>query len=411
MPRLNTGVGAEHQTHARGDHLLKVVGENLLASRRVRRRRSAAWRQRARLGRGADRGDQRRRQRVFEERVVLADLGAVAEADDRRPVRLLLREDRQELVVHHFVLDHVDQHVGPGFHHGLLIGQRRRVRVDQHLVCVRLVDDSGVDVGRHLRVRAAAVVHPDLHAPDVFGRHPGDRRARLPGGRDLVDGVQRRSPFAQHGVGTAASRRHAGHEEEARRRRKLAGLLVLLKLERGVGRAAADRLRRAHAVERCALQMVQNVLRRVVGGAPARVALVADVHVDVDHRRHDALAGQIHACRTARRRHRAAPSDDGDPAVLDDECAVFDRRAAVADDQPGALEQHRAGGTGRLDGRGRRTQERGDDHARQHVQPTHAAPPYVVDALRGSRPSAARRGPRGTSLRRCPPPACSRPDR
>ena len=32
----------------------------------------------------------------------------------------------------------------------------------------------------------------------------------------------------------------------------------------------------------------------------------------------------------------------GDPAVLDDERAVFDRRAFVADDQPGAFIQHGA---------------------------------------------------------------------
>jgi hypothetical protein len=242
----------------------------------------------------------------------------------------------------------VDQHVGAGAHDRLLIRQRRRMRVDEHPVLVRLVDDRVVDLGRQLRVRAAAIVHPDLHLPDVLRRERLHGRPRFGGGRDLVHHVQRGRGDAQHGVGTAARRREAGHEDIPRGRRELPCLLILLNPQRLIGGAAADRLRGADAVECLALQMVEHVLRRVIRRAPARVALVADVHVHVDHRGHDGLPRQIHARGAGGNGDRARAADGEDAAVLDDERAALDRRARVAEDQPRAFVHDSLSGAWRL---------------------------------------------------------------
>jgi hypothetical protein len=119
-----------------------------------------------------------------------------------------------------------------------------------------------------------------------------------------------------------------------------------LKLNRWIGRTAPYRLRRHHAVERFTLQMIEHVLRRVVLGAPGRVALVPDVDVSVDHAGHDGLAGKVDLGRAGRRTHRRRGAHGGDSSVLHDQRTAIDRRA-VADDQPRPLE-HRRGRARRL---------------------------------------------------------------
>jgi hypothetical protein len=138
------------------------------------------------------------------------------------------------------------------------------------------------------------------------------------------------------------------HEEETRCWRKLAGLLIALELQRRLGRTGADRLRDRGAVKRFPLQVIEHVLGGVVLGAPRRVSLVADVDVHVDHGGHDRLAGQLDMCGAGRRRHGASPADGTDVSVLDDEGAVVDRRARIADDQACAFIDDRGRGTARL---------------------------------------------------------------
>ena len=86
---------------------------------------------------------------------------------------------------------------------------------------------------------------------------------------------------------------------------------------------------RGDAVEGVAIEHVEQVLAGVVVGGKARSRAVAHMHVIVDQRRHDGLAGEIDARRARRRRQLAAPSDAGDPVIGDDEGGVLDD-AAVA---------------------------------------------------------------------------------
>ena len=178
----NPGIGPEHEARAGRNHLPEVVREGGLARRRIRGSRPAAWRERACFGRRANRRHDLRRQRLGGE-IVVAHLGAVSEPDHRRPVRLLLPEQGQVLVVQRLAAHGVDEDVDAGAHDGLLIGERGRVRMDLHLVAVRFVDDRG--------------------------------GARLIRCRHFVDGVQRLCAFEEHGVRAAVGRRHAGHEQEA----------------------------------------------------------------------------------------------------------------------------------------------------------------------------------------------------
>ena len=212
---MDAGVGAQHEARAVGDHLRDVVRQCFFTRGEVRRSRPAARRERTRLRGRANRLDDARRQRLIDERIVVADLGSIAEPDDRRPVRFLLTEERQELVVELLALHGVHEHIDAGAHHRLLVRERRRVRVHLHLVPVRFVDDRGVDLRRHLRIGAAAIVGPDLDALQILRRHLLHGRARGFRRRHLVDGVQRSRSFQQDGIGSAAGRRHAWHEQES----------------------------------------------------------------------------------------------------------------------------------------------------------------------------------------------------
>ena len=62
----------------------------------------------------------------------------------------------------------------------------------------------------------------------------------------------------------------------------------------------------------------------------------------VDQRRHDRLAREIDVRGVGGRPKLAATSDLREPAVNDDECGVFDRRAAVPVDEPRAFVDSRA---------------------------------------------------------------------
>jgi hypothetical protein len=66
------------------------------------------------------------------------------------------------------------------------------------------------------------------------------------------------------------------------------------------------------------------------------------VHVTVDERRHDRLAGQIDPPRASRRLNAAGLPDSGDRPLIDDEGRALDRRRAVAGDEACTFEQKRA---------------------------------------------------------------------
>ena len=85
VPGTDAGIGAEHDAGAGVDHRHEIVLEHFFARGRIRIRGA---------GLRMNVGDDLRRQRLFEERIVVADVAAIAERDDGRPVRLLLPDER-----------------------------------------------------------------------------------------------------------------------------------------------------------------------------------------------------------------------------------------------------------------------------------------------------------------------------
>src|SRR5436190_23640856 len=120
-----------------------------------------------------------------------------------------------------------------------------------------------------------------------------------------MDGVQSCSSFDQDGVWTAVGRSHAWHEEKAGGRRKFTGLLILLKLDCLFRRTTANGFRGADTVKCLTLEVVQNILRCVVLRAPARVSLISNVDMHVDHCGHDRFSGEIHSSDSRRQGHWA----------------------------------------------------------------------------------------------------------
>jgi hypothetical protein len=74
--------------------------------------------------------------------------------------------------------------------------------------------------------------------------------------------------------------------------------------------------------------------------------LESDVAVEIDHRRDDVLARQVDVHSPGRNLQLASPADPGEQVVLDNECGVFDWRAAVARDEPSPFEYRHAGPPG-----------------------------------------------------------------
>ena len=149
----------------------------------------------------------------------------------------------------------------------------------------------------------------------------------------------------QDRVGPAVGRRHARHEEEARRRRKLARLADRARTGSTASSDCCRPIACADAVERFALAGDRARSRRVVLRAPARVALVADVHVGVDQRRHHRLAGEIDAAaRPPARVTAPLPADRGDPSVPARRTRRCRSARRVADDQPGPRRKRLRGG-------------------------------------------------------------------
>ena len=103
-------------------------------------------------------------------------------------------------------------------------------------------------------------------------------------------------------------------------------------LERHVRRVLPQALRRADAVIRAPLQVVDQHLARL-----------AEMLVRVDDRRHHGLAGEVHARRARGDAHVGGAADLREAIAADDERGVLDRSASVADDDAGAFEDGHAG--------------------------------------------------------------------
>ena len=77
--------------------------------------------------------------------------------------------------------------------------------------------------------------------------------------------------------------------------------------------------------------------------------------VSIDNRRHDGLAGQVHASRARGHLHLTGFADLAETAVVDDECGVLDGRTVIARNEPRPLEHRHACRGRRLLGSRRRT--------------------------------------------------------
>ena len=97
---------------------------------------------------------------------------------------------------------------------------------------------------------------------------------------------------------------------------------------------------RADTMIRIAIKLVSDVLAGVVGVVVAQVLHESEMSMQVDQRRHDRLPRQVdHGC-TLGNAGVGCQSDGGDDAIVDEQYAPAERRAAVASDQRGALEGH-----------------------------------------------------------------------
>jgi hypothetical protein len=87
--------------------------------------------------------------------------------------------------------------------------------------------------------------------------------------------------------------------------------------------------------------MVQEILRIEVLLRHAAVFLIQEskVAMDIDHRRHDRLSGEIDTHGAGRCLKLAFPANTDEVVVLHNKRRVFDWRFTVAQDEPGALKK------------------------------------------------------------------------
>ena len=141
----------------------------------------------------------------------------------------------------------------------------------------------------------------------------------------------------QERIGTASRRRQTCREEKPRGGRKFPGQLVLLELEGEVRRLLSHRHGGTNTIKRLALQVVQNIFRRVVVDAPTHKSLVAHMDVHVVQRRHDGLPGEVDTSGSRRRPDGACAPNGDNASAADDECPALNWGARVTDDQTRAF--------------------------------------------------------------------------
>ena len=105
----------------------------------------------------------------------------------------------------------------------------------------------------------------------------------------------------------------------------------------------ALRHRRGDAEIERAVEIADDVLAGEILRRVGQPLLEAGMHMGADNRGHHGLAGEIDPGRAGGRRHLAAPPNARDQAALDQDRRILDRRAAVAGNDAGALEQRLRG--------------------------------------------------------------------
>ena len=304
-----------------------------------------------------------------------------------------LPDDREQFLVGHFPA--ADRNVG-GAHESrfvqlLGVRQTHGMRGDGDIVLARLIDNCSIERRCQCLELSLSSVHPDLDERDLV--------------LDIVLNCASSLLFGGHrihhvisGRMTASPRPRPRHPRPRRAKERCVGNDLFLHPQRHVAPGEATCLRHlgvprslkdiemitrhdlaldeignaddgAEPEVRVTLQMVDEVLARVVllRRRARHNVLVTQVTVHIHFRRHDGLARQIHARRAGWNLHLTPPTHAGEPTVLNDECGVLDRRAAVARNEPRPFEHRHAGRPPRLVRNLRRT-GRGGEQTRRDRQ-------------------------------------------
>ncbi len=198
---------------------------------------------------------------------------------------------------------------------------------------VRLVDDRAIQRGTQLRHGAVPVVDPDLHeVRSTCGELP-DRAPRV--------------FLARHAVGNRAHRevprrRIRRREATACRPEERPRVRLVPQSVRQLTRIGAGAHHRHDAVIQVAIQVIDDVLARVVVGGERQALQIADVPVQRNDARNYRLAGKVDPGRTSWGSNVAAAAHGSDASIFDEDCSVLDRRTAIADDHPGTLQERGA---------------------------------------------------------------------
>jgi hypothetical protein len=249
---------------------------------------------------------------------------------------LVLPHQRHELVVGLPIPWKMREGIDPGPREPLCIVEVEDMRDDLQVLSVRLVDHRARKCRTELRNRAIAIVDPDLDYVDAARGLLADRLARFLLRGDAVSRGFHRG-VRRAGVG----RRDAAtcHPEQ----RPTQDALSLRRLDFYGQRThfRSERQNRRDAGIGVSVQLINDVVARVILGGERSAALEAQVNVAVDERRHDGLAGQVDACRSGRGSDGTGLSHSGHTALLDEQDTALDRRTSITRNQAGAFE-HRS---------------------------------------------------------------------
>ena len=201
--------------------------------------------------------------------------------------------------------------VGAGVEHALGVIEIEEMDRDAQPLRVRLLDDRAIDVRRHLgRPR---IVDADLDDVDFHRRVAVDERARL---------------FGRLGI------EHRTGDEQPRAIERGRALIIADSESRRL--IVPEREHRRHAVRGVCVEVAKDVRGGIV--ALRQRFGVADMAVRVDEARNHRLAGERDALRAAGNRHARGRTDRRDPAVVDENRRVVDRRTIGSVDHAGADE-------------------------------------------------------------------------
>ena len=240
-----------------------------------------------------------------------------------------------------------------GTNERLGVRQRDVMDGDGDVTAIRFLEDRSIDGRRQRLLGPAPGVDPKF---DEFGP---DRSRVLNGqagfldGRDRIGYVGSRRVALGSGArpgdpGTGGAKQRRAWDDLFPHAQGHVAPVGPATAQVGTAHEIANADDRADSVVGGTLEMIDQILARVglLRHGPFGDVLESEVAVQVHHGRHHGLARQVNASDPFGDREFAAAADLGELVVLDKECGVLNRRAAVAGDQPRAFKYRGAGGSG-----------------------------------------------------------------